>query len=227
MNKNLLIFLRLTASIILATIAPQMANAQTSSTPKVVGLGFDAGTTITWSDSNEVIQQMWLDNPTFATIDIYGCITGWNSCTTSDAQIIHLKRNEDLKLEKIPYANETLLTVITKDMETGKTSLHFYNIKKYSRTANTLIVAAKTTPEPTAAIAQVIPEQKFGLAPDELAQKIDAAVAQAQEEQILERNTKSSLVRLSSLLKLGMAEPQALAMSGVSEALVKQIILNQ
>jgi hypothetical protein len=222
MNRNLLISLKLTASIILTTVSPQMANAQTSSTPKVVGLGFDAGTTITWSDSNDVIQQMWLDNPTFATIDIYGCITGWNSCTTSDAQIIHLKRNEDLKLEKIPYANETLLTVITKNMETGKTSLHFYNIKKY-----TLIVAAKTTPEPTAAIAQVIPEQKFGMAPDELAQKIDAAVAQAQEEQILERNTKSGLVRLSSLLKLGMAEPQALAMSGVSEALVKQIILNQ
>jgi hypothetical protein len=65
------------------------------------------------------------------------------------------------------------------------------------------------------------------MAPDELAQKIDAAIAQAQEEQILERNTKSGLVRLSSLLKLGMAEPQALAMSGVSEALVKQIILNQ
>lgn len=225
MKLTKLLSLKLAVALTLA-ILPLKALAQPERTLKTIALGHNSGTSISWNGSDEVITQMWLDNPSFAVMDIHGCVAGWNDCDTSDAQIIHLKRIEDLKLKNIPAASSTLLTVITENRQTKETQLYFYEVKKASKTASNLVVAANApTPEAVTVVRRNAPEpSQFDLPAEVLAAQIDAAIDQAQTHERLDRATKSSLVRFSSLLKLGTAESQAVAQSGVSTALVKQIL---
>lgn len=216
----------LTALILSGTVITKaVATQKDNSKPIPIQLGFNAGTTITWADSNEVIEQIWLDNPTFATIDINGCVAGWKGCTESNAQIIHLKRNKDLKLKHLPFANSTLLTVVTKDMQTNRTRLHFYEIKKYNRTSNTLVVAART-PAPARSVArrETVPVSQFGLTPAKLATEMERAIAKVRKSDKPNRELIKQLNVFAGLLKRGTKEPHALALSGVSPELVKQIL---
>lgn len=218
----------LLTALILISFIPKNVQAQTANNPKQLKIGFDGGTTITWDGTKEVIRKMWLDNPTFANIDIYGCVEGWNDCEQSDAQIIHLKRNNDLKLKHVPQVNTTLLTIITEDIETKAKKLYFYQINKAKYTAQRLEIAA-SAPKTQEIVRRQAPaeKQQFGLPPEILAQKIEAAVKKAKQNPNLDSKTTSNLTVFANLLKLGTAEKNALALSGVSEGLVKQILINQ
>lgn len=197
--------------------------AETNNKPRQIGLGYSSGTTIIWNDTEQVIRKMWLDNPTFATIDIFGCVEGWNGCSTSNARIIHLKRNKDLKLEHIPYTDKTLLTVLTED-KTGEVEVHLFEVRKAGQTSQpTIQIGAKKKLKPMTVLPRQ-PESKFGMPPEKLAAEVDRAIKRARETNPLGLEVISDLKRFSNLLKLGTAEHNALALSGISEELVKQIL---
>ena len=203
-------------------IKPQTVKAQSQTKPIPINLGFNGGTTITWDKSDEIIKKMWLDNPTFANIDVFGCIRGWNGCTESDAQIIHLKRNNDLKLKHIPATNTTLLTIITQNRQTKATSLHFYQITKASRTSQPLITAA-VSPTVTRRATDPRSLSRFNMTPAEITSRIDLAVAKVEEQGRLSSKLQP-LVVFSNMLKKGAQEQHALALSGVSIPLVEEVL---
>lgn len=204
----------------LLTLKPQAVRAEAK--PIAINLGFNGGTTITWDKSDEIIQQMWLDNPTFANIDIFGCIQGWNGCTESNAQIIHLKRNKDLKLKHLPTTNTTLLTVVTKNRKTKATNLHFYQINKASLTSQPLITAA-VAPPPVRQATNSRSSSRFNMTPAEIASRIDLALVKAEQQGRIHPKLKPLKV-FSGMLKKGAPEHSAIALSGVSEKLVEEVL---
>lgn len=85
------------------------------------------GTNIDFSETDEVVQRVWLDDPGFATIDFDGKLCDPNDrCDPQNgggASIIHLRRVVGITFPNIPRANSTLLTVVTNSGEGKKTYL--------------------------------------------------------------------------------------------------------
>lgn len=222
MNKLLNLIFVLSLTIGVSSPVKARTNQEHNAKPIPLKLGFNSGITISWTGSSEVIQQIWLDNPSFATIDIFGCVSGWKGCTSSDAQIIHLKRNQDLKLKHIPFADKTLLTVVTKDSQ-NQIKLHFYEIIKHNQTASTLVVAAKA-PSKIVTRRATTPVSQFGISALRLAEKMDDAIAVARQQPKKDYKLINKLTVFSNMLKKGAREQNALALSGMSPELVKQIL---
>lgn len=65
------------------------------------------GTNIDFSQTNEVIQRVWLDDPSRLTIDFDGDLTA------GGAYVVHLRRLQGVSFENIPQTDTTLLTVVT------------------------------------------------------------------------------------------------------------------
>lgn len=224
MNKKLFLASVFISTLGFITLLPDAALSQSKDEPTNINLGFNEGVTLSLSGSNEVICKAWLDNPTFATVDILGIIAGWENCDQGTAQILHLKRNEDLKLKHIPFTNKSLLTLVTRDRVTGQTNFHFYRVHKHDSTTNRLIIAASAPTSQRIVNRRQTPASQFNLSPEQLAQRIDKAISKAQAKRPLPKASRDGLVRFSSLLKLGTPEHSALAMSGVSQKLVEQIL---
>ncbi len=186
-------------------------------------LSYQEGITIEWYRTNSVIKKIWLDNPTFATLDFDGCVVGYNGCKESDAQAIHLKRIKDLKLKGFPPANSTLMTVITQDADTGKREVHLYTIVKANKTNKPLVSNA---PQPTVAPpAPATPTiTASGIEAKELANKITTTIRHPQIQSQIERPMRNQLIRLASLLNQGTPEVNALRQTGVSPQVLKSII---
>lgn len=89
-----------------------------------------SGTNIDFTSTGEVIQRVWLDDPSFVTIDFDGtlCSRGSGSCEQGgDASIIHLRRINGIRFPNLPQTNSTLLTVITGSAAGKKTYLFKVN----------------------------------------------------------------------------------------------------
>lgn len=222
MNKILKLICAL--SLAVSVISPVKAQTKQDHNAKPIPLklGFNMGTTISWSDTDETIQKIWLDNPSFATIDIFGCVSGWKDCFPSDAQIIHLKRNQDLKLKHIPFANKTLLTVVTKNNQ-NQTRLYFYEIIKDDQTASTLVVAAQA-PSKIVTRRATNPLGQFGMSSLRLAEKMEEAIVVARQQEEKDYQLIRKLSTFANMLKLGAREQNALELSGISPELVQQIL---
>jgi hypothetical protein len=85
-----------------------------------------SGTNIDFTHTGEVIQRVWLDDPSFVTIDFDGNLCGHNSggCGEgSGASLIHLRRVNGIRFPNLPQTNSTLLTVITDSAVGRKTYL--------------------------------------------------------------------------------------------------------
>jgi hypothetical protein len=107
------------------------------------------GVTITFIPSQQIIQKIWLDNPTWITLDIDGCLEGLGTseCKKSGATSIHLRRIKPLHIEGILPSSTSLLTVISRDASESLTISTFR------------LVAAET--DKYSIVEVVLPEGKF------------------------------------------------------------------
>ncbi len=84
------------------------------------------GVNISFIKSEEIIEKVWLDNPTFASLDVDGCLsTEERECDKEGATVIHLRLINPLKVRQLPLSNTSLLTVIAK----GKSERKVYLFK--------------------------------------------------------------------------------------------------
>ena len=76
------------------------------------------GVTLTFIPSRQIIQKIWLDNPTWITLDTDGCLEGLgtSSCQQPGATSIHLRRIEPLHIEGLLPSSSSRLTVISRDV---------------------------------------------------------------------------------------------------------------
>jgi len=105
------------------------------------------GVNISFIKSEEIIEKVWLDNPTFASLDIDGCLSvEGKECEKEGATVIHLRRIKPLKVKQLPLSNTSLLTVIAK----GKSGRKVYLFK--------VGMGDKT---PTYHTLEIIPDEKI------------------------------------------------------------------
>lgn len=203
-------------------IASSISNIEEKSQkPKTLDLAFNKGITIYLENEESIVKTIWLDNPTFAVLSFDGCVAGYGSCSESNAKLIHVKRIGDLKLENIPRADSTLMTVISENTETGKRDIHLFDIRKAGTSSGPLIAIA---PVPQFKPAARSPISASGLAPEVLADKVTATLANPQVKQEVGRAERAKLEKFANLLILGTAEYQAMNLTGVSPELIKSIV---
>ena len=123
------ILVTISASSAFASITRQVSVSQAQG---LVGSGTQisvwngSGTNINFTPTGEVIQRVWLDDPSFVTVDFDGALCSRNSgeChTSSGASVIHLRRINGIRFPNLPQTDSTLLTVITGSASGKKTYL--------------------------------------------------------------------------------------------------------
>ena len=107
-------------------ITQKVATGNSSSSIPRIELSPGYGVNISFIKSDEIIEKVWLDNPTFASLDVDGCLsTEERECDKEGATVIHLRRIKPLKVRQLPLSNTSLLTVIAK----GKSERNIYLFK--------------------------------------------------------------------------------------------------
>jgi hypothetical protein len=95
----------------------------------VIPIAQGQGVTITFIPSRQIVQKVWLDNPTWLTVDADGCLEGLGtgSCDESNATSLHLRRIKPLPIEGLPTTGTSLLTVISRDAS-GDLKISTFNL---------------------------------------------------------------------------------------------------
>lgn len=93
------------------------ATGQTGAPPPLIQLSPGYGVNISFIPTGETVQKVWFDNPSFATLDADGCLSGLGGqqreCLGNQVRVLHLRRITPLDIPGLPKTNSTLLTVIT------------------------------------------------------------------------------------------------------------------
>jgi hypothetical protein len=86
-----------------------------------------SGTNLDFTRTGEVIQRVWLDDPSRLTLDFDGNLCGRgdsSNCDGAGASVIHLRRVTGIHFENLPETAFTLLTVVT-DSTAGRKVYQF------------------------------------------------------------------------------------------------------
>ncbi|MEL6382869.1 MAG: hypothetical protein AAFQ89_10420 [Cyanobacteria bacterium J06626_18] len=90
------------------------------------------GINISFLPLDEIINQVWLDDPSWIVIDANGCLAGLGAdrdCQERPAQILHLRRIEPLTLPGLPTSPDAQLTVVTQTA-TGTENIYVFRIAR-------------------------------------------------------------------------------------------------
>jgi hypothetical protein len=177
------------------------------------------GVNINFANTGEVIEKVWLDNPSFVTIDVDGCLTGLgaNNCQQSSASVIHLRRIETLNIPGIPFSNSALMTVITRNSN-GINQLYLFQINRVNQPEYLVIEMLRAfTPPPTIVQRPII--DYF------LVAAIQGGIRRAERENLLDSSSdlKQRLNKFLQLLKEGNDVEFAANNAGISLALVEEL----
>ncbi|NEN94161.1 MAG: hypothetical protein F6K50_00900 [Moorea sp. SIO3I7] len=115
--------------------------------PYPVALAPGYGVNISFISTGEVIEKLWIDNPSFVAVDVDGCLDNLvakKNCEYNQATVIHLRRIEELDIPGIPKTNSTLLTVVTRSVE-GR-QIYLFNVTPADRPSEVVIEFNKPTP---------------------------------------------------------------------------------
>ena len=103
-----------------------------------------SGTNIDFSQTGEVIRRVWLDDPSRITADFDGDLCNGAGC---GAEIIHLRRINQVDFDHLPATASTLLTVVTRD---ASDQTHSYPFKiTYGTGAQEYATVSIANPRPT------------------------------------------------------------------------------
>lgn len=194
----------------------KQVNADFSS-PLPIGLAHGYGVSIDFRQINQRVVKVWLDNPSFATLSVDGCLEGLDqSCENSVANILHLRRIDQIEIPGIVPTTESLLTVVT-----DRNQIFLFKLT--------------TAAHPGSLVINLIPNQSSQSAQQVTtgSTTVDWFLVAAVERAINKSIAAGTLVENSLLhqqlsnfhryLKQGMSEQQARSRSGISTEIVQKL----
>ncbi|MGB3656241.1 MAG: hypothetical protein WBA41_34205 [Rivularia sp. (in: cyanobacteria)] len=120
-------------------ITQQVATGNSSSSIPKIELSPGYGVNISFIRSDEIVEKVWLDNPTFASLDVDGCLSvEGRECDPQGATVIHLRQIKPLNVRQLPFSNTSLLTVIAKGQSGRKVYLFKVGMGNTTPTYHTL-----------------------------------------------------------------------------------------
>lgn len=114
-----------------------------------------SGTNLDFTRTGEVIQRVWLDDPSRLTLDFDGnlCSQGDSgNCDGAGASVIHLRRVTGIHFENLPETASTLLTVVTDSPEGRKVYQFQVNYGSGDPQYATVAIAPNTTSQASAIV---------------------------------------------------------------------------
>lgn len=97
------------------SVSVNVATGNSSQSIPKIELSPGYGMNISFIRNGEIVEKVWLDNPTFASLDVDGCLSvEGKECDKEGATVVHLRQITPLKVPQLPNSNTSLLTVITK-----------------------------------------------------------------------------------------------------------------
>ncbi|WP_424097147.1 hypothetical protein [Moorena producens] len=127
------------------TSSGQSSVPQNNPIPVALAPGY--GVNISFISTGEVIEKLWIDNPSFVAVDVDGCLDNLvakKNCEYNQATVIHLRRIEELDIPGIPKTNSTLLTVVTRSIN-GR-QIYLFKVTPADRPSEVVIEFNKPTP---------------------------------------------------------------------------------
>jgi hypothetical protein len=99
-------------------IATNILQVRLGGNSPIIPITQGQGVTISFIPSRQIVQKVWLDDPTWLTVDTDGCLEGLGNerCEQSGATSVHLRRIKPLRIEGLPSAEISLLTIVTRDV---------------------------------------------------------------------------------------------------------------
>lgn len=97
-------------------ISSTVATGNSKSAIPLIKLSPGYGVNVSFISTGETIEKVWLDNPSIASLDVDGCLSGLGKECEEDnsATVLHLRRIKPLDFKQLPSTTTSLLTVITK-----------------------------------------------------------------------------------------------------------------
>ena len=201
-------------------VSRQVIPKEKTNEPVQVHLAPGFGVNLSFVNSQETIEKIWLDNPAFVTVSADGCLYGLNqNCASVGAKILHLRRINPLNLEGIPKSRKTLLTVITRDRRNNP-QLYLFTIQPSSQPKTLVFDIQKERPK------EVVAEKiKTPIVDYFLLAAIERGIKVSLEEGWLEPRSEltHNLRHFSSLLGKGYQEAEAAEIAGISLPLVNRL----
>ncbi|MBE9180221.1 hypothetical protein IQ268_16785 [Oculatella sp. LEGE 06141] len=106
------------------------------------------GVNVSFIPTGETIQQVWLDDPSWLTLDADGCLSGLgrtnqNCDSNAPATILHLRRIERLNMPGIPRAEQAQLNVVTRSAS-GDRQIYVFRLNPAETSPNHTIEIVPT-----------------------------------------------------------------------------------
>lgn len=102
------------------------------STPVTISLSPGHGVNISFIPTGEVIEKVWLDDPSWVVLDVDGCLQNLTQgeCTSPSSSVLHLRQIERLNIQGIPKAQTSQLTVVTRSPKTLARRVNVFRLTK-------------------------------------------------------------------------------------------------
>jgi hypothetical protein len=220
--RNVVIQLGLVGTLLVGfKLPPLSANPQRTLNPNdlnqplEIPLAVGYGVSISWLGSSEQIKKVWLDNPTFATLSVDGCLQGLNAnCRTNQGQVLHLKRIQTLNLPGVIPSQSSLMTVLT-----SANKLYLFRLTKAS-VPSTLIFHLTTPPQSHQTTVAPRPIVDWFLVA-----AIERGIQSGLKAQTLSRGSRlyQQMRQFQQFLQQGMTELEAQRQSGLSLEVIQKL----
>ncbi|NJN12825.1 MAG: hypothetical protein HC874_26235 [Richelia sp. SL_2_1] len=178
------------------------------------------GVNISFIKSGEIVEKVWLDNPTFATLDVDGCLsTEGRECEQEGATVVHLRQITPLKVPQLPNSNTSLLTVVAKG-KLGR-NVYLFQVDMSDKTPSyhtiEIIPNSQITPENT---------QFYNIRNINELQQISKGLKIVNTRGLISRESRLWSRITNFLIEVRMGEPvnTAARKSGISMELVNRLI---
>ncbi|MGB7439833.1 MAG: hypothetical protein WA919_02100, partial [Coleofasciculaceae cyanobacterium] len=190
---------------------PQSDSTSTlQSQPIPIKLAPGFGVNISFIPTGEVVEKVWLDNPSFVALDVDGCLSGLGEeeCEQNGATVVHLRRINQLDIPGLPKTDSTLLTVITRS-QVGQ-QLYLFKVVQVPQASELVVELVRPTLTPNL----------------QLIEAVERGVQRALTENLLIDNSplKGRLDNFISLLHQGTEVSEAARRAGVSMELVERLV---
>lgn len=190
-----------------------------SNLPIIVNLAEGYGVNIRFNSGEEIIEKIWLDNPSFVTLDVDGCLSGLgeNNCQESNSSVIHLRRIQPLFIDGLPPTNSSLMTVITRT-STNQNYLYLFEINRASSAQELVIEVRQNPPTPQVIVQPPLVNYR-------LIEAIERGIRSALRDDLLlfDSELNQVLKRFIVLLKEGVSVEIAAQSVNISLDLVEKL----
>ncbi|NEQ78717.1 MAG: hypothetical protein F6K23_40450 [Okeania sp. SIO2C9] len=199
----------LSSNVRRVTIPQSNSTSAPQDQPISIELAPGHGVNISFIPTGEVIEKVWLDNPSFVTLDVDGCLSGLGEreCEQNGATILHLRRINQLDIPGLSKTDSTLLTVVTRSSQ-GR-QLYLFEIVQAPETSFSVVELVRVTEAPDLFLINAI----------------ERGVQRALAQNFLNRDSPLNrrLENFISFLRSGTEVSEAARKAGISMKLVERL----